>query len=220
MSHFVIKICGLRTPSTVDAALNAGATWIGFNFVPQSVRYIHPATASALVKQIGDRARTVGLFADTPLETIVDTVRAVPLSMVQLHGQESEAAIGAAKAAVPGGVIAARGIAAASDLPGPQTIAPDFYIFDAAPPSDTDVRGGHGTPFDWRALTGYRQPTPWLLAGGLTPDNVASAVASVRHIPGFAGVDVASGVEKARGEKDAGLIADFVAAARAAMAPL
>lgn len=215
--RFDIKICGLSTPQTVETAIAAGATMVGFVFAEGSPRQVHPDTASALVQQVEGRARTVGLFADMPAEEIRRIRDEVGLDLVQIHGREDPAARQALIAAFPDALMA-RGIGSPEDLPAPNDPQPATWLFDARPPKGEARQGGHGVRFDWEILKSYFGPTPYLLAGGLTPDNVAEAITRLGPSDAFAGVDVSSGVESAPGIKDEGRITAFVANALAARA--
>ncbi|MEM6649498.1 MAG: phosphoribosylanthranilate isomerase [Pseudomonadota bacterium] len=211
----LIKICGLKTAPTVDAAVEAGADMLGFNFVKASPRYVPPKEAKPLVERAFGKAKSVGLFADTPVDEIKAVQDILALDYIQLHGSEPLSAIEAVREATGAKVILAKGVSAKPDLP--LAGHPDFFLFDAKPPKGEKAFGGHGQVFDWSILDAYAHDVPWLLAGGLTADNVADAITACKDIKGFSGVDVSSGVEKAKGEKDLRQIVDFVAAARAAM---
>lgn len=214
--RFQVKICGLNSEDSVDAALSAEADLLGFVFVPGSPRAVSAETASSLTAQAAGRAKRVGLFADAAVPTIRDIVDRVALDIVQLHGTESQGTIGAVAAATGLPVFAARGVATVEDLPvSGLAPRPAAYLFDAKPQGRGDLRGGHGRPFDWDILSGVPGDVPWYLAGGLSPENVGAAAAACRNLPGFAGVDVSSGVERLKGQKDPDLMRAFVAAARA-----
>ena len=138
---------------------------------------------------------------------------AVGLTHVQWHGPVGSDTLTTLRAATGLPVIAAHGVSTESDL-GASALAPlvsaETLLFDAKPPQGADSHGGHGRAFDWSVLSAYEGSQPWLLAGGLTPDSVGAAVAAVGRMPGFAGVDVSSGVEQTRGVKDPRLITAFV----------
>lgn len=205
------KICGLTTPDTVDAAARAGARWIGFNHVGRSPRFITPALARPLaVRALAQGVASVSVVTD-PDDAQIDQVLAeLAPDYIQLHGAETPqrarqiAARGVRLIkALP--VSTAEDIAAAADFAG----IVDMVLFDARPPKDAPITGGLGHSFDWTLFArAPAPPVPWFLAGGLTPANVASAVA----ITGTAQVDVSSGVETAPGVKDRDLIAAFMAA--------
>ncbi len=190
---------------------------IGFVFVDSSPRAIAPGAAATLGASAKGRATRVGLFAGQDARAIAEKAKAADLDMIQWHGT-GEAPLMALGRETSLPLIAARGIGSRRDLPTADAPKPRYYLFDAKPPAHADRQGGHGEPFDWQILSGYTLPVPWLLAGGLTPTTVGEAIKAVRHLHGFAGVDVSSGVERARGEKDPSKIVAFVHAARAAMA--
>jgi phosphoribosylanthranilate isomerase len=209
-----VKICGLTTAEAVAAAVAAGAAYVGFVFVPRSPRTIAPAAAAVLAAMVPAGIARVGLVVD-PDDALIDRLAAeVPLDMLQLHGRESPARVAAIRMRAGLPVMKALGIAAAADLAAiaPHAAVADQLLLDAKPPQGAEVPGGHGLPFDWRLVAGRRFPKPWMLAGGLTPGNVAEAV----RLTGARQVDVSSGVERAPGVKDATLIRAFLAAALSA----
>ncbi|MDW8398920.1 MAG: phosphoribosylanthranilate isomerase, partial [Acetobacteraceae bacterium] len=161
--------------------------------------------------------RRVGLFVDAPEEQIAAVLAACPLDMLQLHGAEPPGRVAALRARFGLPMIKAIGVGAAEDLDAARAYAEaaDMLLLDARPPPGADRPGGHARPLDWRLLAGARLPLPWLLAGGLSPANVAEAIATA----GAPGVDVSSGVESAPGIKDPAKVAAFVAAARASLPP-
>ena len=210
-----VKICGLRRARDVAAAARAGARYVGFVFFPKSPRAVTPDEAAALAAEVPVGVAKVALVVD-PDDALLDEITAaVPLDMIQLHGHETPARVAEIKARYGLPVMKAIGIATAADLPGIDLYAPvaDQLLIDAKPAEGADLPGGNGLAFDWRLLAGRKYWTvPWMLAGGLTPDNVAEAI----RLTGARQVDVSSGVEAAPGEKDAARVADFVAAAQAA----
>jgi phosphoribosylanthranilate isomerase len=216
---FAIKICGLSTPETMAAALDAGADMVGLVFHPRSPRFVELETAAALAGQARGRAAIVALMVDLPDETIRDITQAVRPDVAQCHGREDGARLALIRTMTGAKVMKAVGVAEASDLPAviAAGAAADRVLIDAKPPKDAAYPGGHGRPFDWDVLAGLPRDLPFLLSGGLTPDNVAEAIGAVRGLGrDLAGVDVSSGVERAPGVKDAAKIRDFIAAARAA----
>lgn len=207
-----IKICGIRSAEAVEAAVRASATHIGFVFFEDSPRNIAPAQAHKLASLVsGIKAVAVTVDADNrALDEIVGQARP---HMLQLHGAETPDRVREIKARYRLPVIKALAIAEASDVKAAhdyQGVA-DFLLFDAKPAA---LPGGNGLVFDWKLIGDETWRAPWFLSGGLNADNVAEAVARSRA----RGVDVSSGVEKSRGEKDPQLIEKFVAAARAAFA--
>lgn len=206
-----VKICGLRRADHAMAAVQAGARFIGLVFFPKSPRAVSPAEALAIARDVPAGAARVGLFVD-PDDALLDmTLGQVPLDMIQLHGDESPDRVAAVKAMTGLPVIKAVGIADPADLPAltDYGLVADMLLVDAKPPRGADLPGGNGLSFDWRMLTGRRWLRPWMLAGGLTPQNVAEAI----RLTGAPAVDVSSGVEIKPGEKDEGLIRAFVRAA-------
>ncbi|MEZ5725375.1 MAG: phosphoribosylanthranilate isomerase [Paracoccaceae bacterium] len=207
-----VKICGLTRPEHVSAAVEAGAAFVGFVFFPKSPRHLDIATAAALAAEVPPGIARVGLFVD-PDDALLDAVLAqVPLDLLQLHGAETPARVTEIRARTGLPVMKAVGVADATDLDAlwDYGLVADMLLVDAKPPKDAALPGGNGLSFDWRLLVGRKWLVPWMLAGGLTPDNVAEAV----RLTGARIVDVSSGVESAPGQKDAGLIGAFVAAAR------
>lgn len=213
----ITKICGLCDASGVEAAVAAGANWLGFVFVPSSPRFLDPASASPLIAEVPTDRQRVGLFADQAPEHVTATAKTTGLDLIQLHGTETPDEIETIRCASGLPVIIARGIGCKADLDGLSDLPADYLLLDASPPKGSTRTGGHGTAFDWSLLDDFDSETPWLLAGGLTPDNVSAAVARLRDARSFFGVDVSSGVETLPGKKDPALIFAFVAAARAAM---
>ncbi|WP_170444485.1 phosphoribosylanthranilate isomerase [Ruegeria arenilitoris] len=208
-----VKICGLTAPEHVRAAVEAGARYIGFNFFPKSPRYAPIAQAAALANDVPVGVAKVALavnFTDAQLDEIV---AGVPLDMLQLHGAESPERVAEVKSRYGLPVIKAIGVAEAEDLAAIDLYSDvaDQLLVDAKPPKNSELPGGNGLPFDWRLLAGRKYwRTPWMLSGGLNPDNVAEAI----RMTGARQVDVASGVESAPGVKDPGLIRSFIEAAR------
>ncbi|CAN5377618.1 phosphoribosylanthranilate isomerase [soil metagenome] len=213
----IVKICGLSTEETLDAALAAGAEMVGFNFFPKSPRYVTPARAAELAKRIAGRAEIVTLSVDMEERELNELVRIVRPDWVQLHGTESTDAVEAIRAVTGRQVMKALPISAANDIERAHRYAKvaDRLLLDAKPPKDATRPGGNGMPFDWALLDGFDPDVPYLLSGGLAPGNVADAV----RITGAPGVDVSSGVETAPGRKDPDLIRAFIANARGAVAP-
>jgi phosphoribosylanthranilate isomerase len=207
-----IKICGLTEPAGVAAARAAGADALGFVFFAASPRAVAPARVAELAPE--PRALRVGLFVDASEAEIAAVLARAPLDVLQLHGAETPGFCAALRARFGLPVIKAIGIAGRADLARLAPYAPvvDRFLLDAAPPPGATRPGGNAEPFDWALLRGADIPRPWLLAGGLTPGNVAAAIAAT----GAPGVDVSSGVEAAKGVKDPARVAAFCAAARGA----
>jgi phosphoribosylanthranilate isomerase len=214
----LVKICGLKTPEALDAAIAAGADMVGFVFFPKSPRHVGFEAAEALGRLARGRARIVALTVDADDALIARVVEALDPDVLQLHGHESPERVAAIGARFGCATMKAVGVAEPGDLAAANLYdgAADFLLIDAKPPKGAALPGGNGLPFDWRLARGFGPRRPWLLSGGLTPDNVAEAI----RLTGAGGVDVSSGVESAPGVKDKTRIAAFVAAARLAGAPL
>lgn len=208
-----VKICGLREVSAVEASAKAGANYIGLNFVPKSPRYVTPVRAAELALAAPVGMAKVGLLVNPDDATLDDTLEQVPLDMVQLHGSETPERVAEVRARLGLPVMKAIGISTAEDLSAIADYASvaDQLLIDAKPPKDAKITGGNGVTFDWTLIAGRRWAVPWMLAGGLTMDNVGQALA----VTGAQQVDLSSGVESAPGVKDPTLIAEFIAAARA-----
>ena len=206
-----VKICGLREPAHVAAAVAAGAAYVGFVFFPRSPRHLDHAAARTLALGVPPGVIKVGLIVDMPDDALDALLADVPLDMLQLHGHETPARVREVKARSGLPVMKAVGLATAADLAEIDRYATvaDQILVDAKPAPDAALPGGNGLAFDWQLLAGRRWPLPWMLAGGLTPGNVAEAV----RLTGARQVDVSSGVETAPGLKDPSLITSFIAAA-------
>lgn len=211
MGDVRVKICGLRTVADVDAVAAAGAAYAGFNFFGKSPRYVTPEEARGLALAAPEGLCKVALVVDATDAELDAIVARVPLDMLQLHGHESPARVAEVKARYGLPVMKVIGVAGEADLDALTEISlvADQLLIDAKPPKDAVLPGGNGLTFDWRLLVGRKWLKPWMLAGGLTPENVAEAI----RLTGARQVDVASGVESAPGQKDAGRIAAFVRAA-------
>jgi phosphoribosylanthranilate isomerase len=212
----IVKICGLSTGPTLDAALEAGADMVGFVFFSKSPRHIDWATARALGRQARGRAKIVALSVDADDDTLKRIVDALAPDLMQLHGSESPARVKEINELFARPTMKAIGVATRADLVAAKAYEgfADILLIDAKPPKDAVLPGGNGRPFDWRLTQDFEAPLPWLLSGGLEPDNVEAAIA----LSGARGVDVSSGVESAPGVKDPAKIRAFVAAARRAFA--
>jgi phosphoribosylanthranilate isomerase len=204
-----VKICGINDPGAFDAAVEAGADWLGFVFFPRSPRYVTPERAADLSARATGGPARVGLFVDPTDAAIETALGLVRLDALQLYVDGARAREVRSRFAVP--VWHAVGIASPADLPT-DAEGIDRLVLEATPPQTASRPGGNATRFDWSLLHDWRAPAPWILAGGLGPDNVLAAVRAT----GAAAVDVSSGVESAPGVKDPGLIRSFVATARRA----
>ena len=201
-----VKICGINDAAAFDTAIEAGADWIGFVFFPPSPRCVTPAQAAALSDRHPRGPLRVGLFVDPTPEAIAAVLATVRLDILQLYGRLDLPALRARCGLT---LWQARGIDTADDLPR-EAAGADAFVLEAKPPPDATRPGGNAARFDWALLRGWTAPAPWILAGGLTPDNVADAVRAT----GATAVDVSSGVERARGVKDPALIRAFIANAK------
>jgi len=209
----LVKICGLSTRETLDAALDAGADMVGFVFFPPSPRHLGLEAARELGKQAGRNALKVALTVDADDATLGNIVEALRPDILQLHGKETVARLRDIKQAFGLPVMKAMAVETAADLavlPGYAAVA-DRILFDARPPTGATRPGGLGAAFDWHVLENLDLRLPFMVSGGLHADNVAEAIRVTRA----GGVDVSSGVERAPGVKDVEMIRGFIRAARA-----
>jgi phosphoribosylanthranilate isomerase len=207
-----VKFCGLRTPDDVASAVAAGARYVGFVFFEKSPRHLSLSEARALAQLVPMGVAKVALVVNADNDALDRLTEKVPIDMLQLHGTETTARVIEIKARYGLPVMKAVGVADASDLPKLVEYAAvsDQLLIDAKPATGAELPGGNGVAFDWRLIAGRRWPVPWMLAGGLTPQNVAEAV----RLTGARQVDVSSGVEYAPGVKDAKTMDAFAAALR------
>ncbi len=210
-----VKICGITSAAAMDAATGGGARLVGLVFYPPSPRCLGLAEAAALAARVPAGVIKVGVFVDPDDEQLAATLERVPVDLIQLHGAETPRRLAEIRARFDRPVMKAIKVAAAEDLEtaGPYLGVVDRLLFDAKPPKHmTDaLPGGNALAFDWRLLAGHTWRRPWILSGGLGPDNLAEAV----EISGARAVDVSSGVEARPGVKDLAKIAAFLGAARA-----
>lgn len=202
-----VKICGISEPQTLQAAIDAGARFIGLVFYPPSPRHVSFDTAWTLARMIPTGVRVVGLFVD-PDDALLDQMATgIQLDMIQLHGQESPARVAEIKSRYNIPVMKAIRVATADDLEylDGYEAAADWLLFDAKP-ENAALPGGTGESFDWSILENRSFKKPWMLSGGLTQDNVAEALSILSPTA----VDISSGVESSRGVKDAGKIKAFI----------
>ncbi|MDF0602836.1 phosphoribosylanthranilate isomerase [Psychromarinibacter sp. C21-152] len=211
MPDIRVKFCGLGRVEDVAAAVAAGAAYVGFVFFAKSPRHLSLDRAAELAAAVPPGLCKVALTVNADDAALDEITGAVPLDMLQLHGSESPERVAAVKARYGLPVMKAVGVATADDLPALEAYGrvADQLLVDAKPVPGADLPGGNGVAFDWRLIAGRRWPVPWMLAGGLTPENVAEAI----RLTGARQVDVSSGVERARGVKDAALIRAFAEAA-------
>jgi len=212
VSEIRVKICGLRDAAHVAAAAKAGAAYVGFNFFSKSPRYVSVDEAQTLAVDAPLGIAKVALTVNADNAFLDEIVERVPLDMMQLHGSESVERVAEIRTRYGLPVMKVIGVADEGDLAAVSEYSKvaDQLLIDAKPPKDAELPGGNGLSFDWRLIAGRRWSVPWMLAGGLTPMNVAEAIS----MTGAKQVDVASGVETAPGVKDEALIADFIMAAR------
>lgn len=211
-----VKICGLRDEASLDAALDAGADYVGFVFYPRSPRNVSAGVARGLAARARGRAKIVTLLVDPDDDLIADVVGAVEPDIIQLHGTETPGRVEQVVLRFGRPVMKAISVATAADVEAALAYAgaAERILFDAKPLSSeaSALPGGNGVPFDWQALKSVEGRIDYMLAGGLSPENVAEAV----HLTGARAVDVSSGVERRSGEKDPELIARFIRAAKTA----
>lgn len=209
----IAKICGLTTPDALDAALAGGAAFVGLMFFSASPRFIGVEAAARLADRARGRTKIVAVTVDPEDALIVELKSVLRPDLIQLHGHETPERAFEVAALSGAGIIKVIQVHEASDLAAGddyQDVA-DHLMFESKPPAGASRPGGHGAPLDWSLLSGLRFARPWFLAGGLDPDNVATAIA----VSGAPMVDVSSGVEGSGGLKDPALIGRFLAAAQA-----
>ncbi|MBU2962890.1 phosphoribosylanthranilate isomerase [Citreicella sp. C3M06] len=213
MTQVSVKICGLKTAADVAAVAASGARYAGFVFFAKSPRNVSIDTARLLALGAPVGLAKVGLVVNATDAALDEILGAVPLDILQLHGSETPERVAQVRARFGLPVMKAVGVRSEEDLPALLEYGrvADQLLVDAKAPKGAALPGGNGLAFDWRLIAGRRWPCPWMLAGGLTPDNVARAI----EMTGARQVDVSSGVESAPGVKQAALIECFVAAARA-----
>jgi phosphoribosylanthranilate isomerase len=209
----LVKICGLSTRETLDAALDAGADMVGFVFFPPSPRHLALNVARGLGQAVKRRAVKVALTVDADDATLAGIVEVLNPDILQLHGHETPRRVADIKRKFSREVMKALPVERVGDL----AVLPDYaavadrILFDARPPKGATRPGGLGAVFDWHVLENLDIKLPFMVSGGLHAGNVAEAL----RVTGAGGVDVSSGVERAPGVKDIDMIRDFVRAARA-----
>lgn len=208
-----IKFCGLSTPDSVDAAVAAGARWIGFNFFPPSPRAVAPELAHGLIARMPAGVGKVAVLVD-PDDALIDAVLAAGCDVLQLHGNETPERLAAVKARTGREVWRATGVRTRADIRAAIAASggADRLLLDAKASTEASLPGGNGLAFDWRLLDGVAMPGPWGLSGGLHAGNVGAALALLR--PAF--VDVSSGIEDSPGVKSVTKIRAFAEAVRSA----
>jgi phosphoribosylanthranilate isomerase len=210
----LVKICGLRTPDALDAALEAGADMVGFVFFPPSPRNLGAEAARALGERVQGRAKKVALSVDATDAELDRVVEALKPDMLQLHGKETPERVVAVHSRFRLPVMKALPVEARADLAPVRLYekVAGWLLFDGRAPREATRPGGLGKAFDWHLLENLDLAVPFMLSGGLDAGNVADAL-RVTRAPS---VDVSSGVERAPGEKDPDKIRAFIRAARAA----
>lgn len=207
-----VKICGVRTPAIIEEAAKTGADFIGLVLFPKSPRHLELEEARVLAAIARGKVGTVAVLVDPDDELVKGVAERVRPDLIQLHGNETPARVAAVKAMTGLPVMKAIPVAEAADVKraGDYAGSADYILFDAKASPDAPIAGGNGVPFDWQALAGVEPP--FALSGGLTAETVGEAI----RVTGATLVDVSSGVERARGEKDAKLVASFIRAAKQA----
>ena len=211
-NNVAVKICGVTQPNDVHAVAQAGAVYCGFVFFPKSPRNVSFQQAAAMAVEAPIGLAKVALTVNADDAFLDALTAAVPLDMLQLHGNETPERVTQVKARYGLPVMKAVGVADATDLPALDVYmkVADQILVDAKPPKDADLPGGNGLTFDWRLIAGRRWTVPWMLAGGLTAENVVEAIT----MTGARQIDLSSGVESAPGVKDAVMIDGFMAAVK------
>jgi phosphoribosylanthranilate isomerase len=206
-----VKICGLSTPETLEAAVQHGADFIGLVFFEKSPRNVSLGQASKLADLARGRAKIVALVVDADDATLSAIAHDVKPDFFQLHGRETPDRLLAISTSTGVAAYKALRVSTVEHVGQAQAYpASPFILFDAMPPEGAALPGGNGLTFDWTILAAAQRP--FMLAGGLTPENVGNAIQTT----GAAMVDVSSGVESAPGVKDISLVAKFIEAAKAA----
>ncbi len=208
----LVKICGITEPDGLDAAVEAGADFVGFVFCPQSPRALTAEAAAELADALPAEVQKVGLFVDPTDDELTAVLTHLRLDLIQLHGHETPERVDAVRLEFGLPVIKAIGVATAADVAAAHAFDEhaDWLLFDAKPPADAPRTGGLGQSFPWELMREWNGATPWMLAGGLTAETVAGAIKA----SGAGAVDVSSGVESAPGSKDPARIAAFIRAAK------
>lgn len=208
------KICGVSDRPAIEACVAGGARYVGFVFFPRSPRHVTPVQAAGLSATLPDSIVPVALAVDPDDALIAEIDAQAGVSMYQLHGSETPERVADIKARTGKRVMKAINISGASDFDAAEAYldVADMLLFDAKPPAEmaNALPGGNAVSFDWTLLAGRNWSLPWMLSGGLDPENVAESI----RVSGASAVDVSSGVEDTPGVKDAGRIAAFLAAVK------
>jgi phosphoribosylanthranilate isomerase len=208
MSKVEVKICGIKTRETLEAAVQGGVAYVGFNFCHLSSRYVSPEQAAYLSKFIPSNVKSVAVTVDADDALLQDIFRHFGPDLVQLHGSESPQRAADLRATFKTSIIRALPIETPSDFDAVNAYedAADYFLFDAASPQGSVLPGGNAISFDWRFLREKRFSKPWFLAGGLSVKNLSEAVA----LSGASRIDLSSGVERAPGQKDPLMISELL----------
>ena len=198
-----IKICGVKTPEAIEAAVTGGVGFLGFNFFKPSPRYVTLEMAGTLAKLVPPHVKKVALVVDADDETLRGILKHLPADMLQLHGHETPQRVAEVKKLFGLPIIKAMPVETSEDIEKAAAYEDaDTFLFDAKPPKDSILPGGNAVSFDWTLLKDTKLPKPWFLAGGLNADNIKTAISQ----SGARLLDISSGVEQPRGEKSPELI--------------
>jgi phosphoribosylanthranilate isomerase len=209
----IVKICGIKSPKILEAAIEAGADMVGFVHFQRSPRHVDLEGLQLLISEARGRVETCVLLVN-PDNSCVMEVAALSPDWIQLHGPETPHRVEAIRDEAGIAILKAIGIATGEDIAAVKSFADvaDRLLLDTKPPKGAERPGGLGVQFDWTLLKALDPNLPFMLSGGLTLETVSKAIKAVKPM----GVDVSSGVETAPGVKDARLISAFIAEARAA----
>lgn len=207
----LVKICGIKSAEDAMVAMQAGAHWIGMVFFEKSPRHLTFEQAGTIRNSMKKSPKLVALVVDADDQNLEAITAGIRPDFIQCHGNETPERVAKIKARFNTPIIKAIGVSSPREVQGAEDYdgIADMILFDSAP-APSSLPGGRGQAFDWGLMKNYQGKTPWMLAGGLTPDNVAEAI----RISGAEAVDVSSGVEDAVGHKNHQAIRDFVSAAR------
>jgi len=207
-----VKICGLREPPALDAAVRHGARMVGFVFFDRSPRNVSLDEVAALARHVPEGIERVGVTVDAGDDRLGAVIAAAELDIVQFHGSEDVRRLDQVRTRFGVRVMKVIRVATAEDLESLRSFdaVADMVMFDAMPPREATRPGGNAATFDWTLLAGIRPRSPWILSGGLDAGNLHRAV----EVSGATTVDVSSGVETSPGHKSASRIAEFMEQAR------
>ncbi|MFL2769755.1 MAG: phosphoribosylanthranilate isomerase [Rhodospirillaceae bacterium] len=207
-----VKICGLTDSDAVESAIEGGVDYLGFVFFESSPRFVTPSHAAMLIEAVPETISCVGLFVDPTDSLLVEVLGQVRLDYIQLHGSETPDRVDAIRLDFGVPIIKALGVSEVRDIEAAAAFSnhADLLLFDAKPSPEADRPGGNAKSFDWSLMKSYPGTMPWLLAGGLTSENVVTAIAR----SGAPCVDVSTGVESRPGHKDPSLISAFLKTAK------